>query len=247
MYIAASTRCFAEMSLPEACEQITELGYDKVELWLDEESDHLKPSAVAADPEHTANHFRDETRLSAVALCLKHDVPMETFRGLTKLCNLLRATQITFPASPLGTPFNSEIDRLRSFVLAASQDGIRLAIKTMTGTLSEDPHTAVELCQSVKGLGISLDPSHYICGPRKNVSFDQVFPYVLNVQLRDTSPDQLQVPVGLGEVDYTRIIAMLRRQNYNRMLTVEILPELLGSSDRGLEMRKLRMLLDTLL
>jgi sugar phosphate isomerase/epimerase len=57
----------------------------------------------------------------------------------------------------------------------------------------------------------------------------------------------VQVPVGLGELDYSRIIAQLRRHNLARVLSVEILPELLDGSDRALEMRKIRMLLESLL
>jgi sugar phosphate isomerase/epimerase len=53
--------------------------------------------------------------------------------------------------------------------------------------------------------------------------------------------------VGLGEVDYSRIIAQLRRYDYTRALSVEILPSLLNGQDRALEMRKIRMLLETLL
>ena len=55
------------------------------------------------------------------------------------------------------------------------------------------------------------------------------------------------MPVGLGEVDYSRMISQLHRFNYNRTLSVEILPELLGDSERALELRKIRMLLETLL
>ena len=53
--------------------------------------------------------------------------------------------------------------------------------------------------------------------------------------------------MGLGEVDYSRIIGQLRRYNYMRALAVEILPALLNGQDRALEMRKIRMLLETLL
>ena len=125
-------------------------------------------------------------------------------------------TQITLPASPLGTPFNTEVDRLREFVRLTSEDGIRLSIKTEAGHLTEDPHTAVELCQAVRGLGITLDPSYYMIGPNAGKSYDQVFPYVYHTHLRDSTAQSVQVQVGLGELDYTRLINQLRRRSYNR-------------------------------
>jgi hypothetical protein len=48
-------------------------------------------------------------------------------------------------------------------------------------------------------------------------------------------------------VDYSRLVNHLRRENYNRALSVEILPELSEEMNRPLELRKLRMLLETLL
>jgi len=247
VFVAASSRCFEDLSLAEACQQISDLGYDKVEIWLDETTEHLKPSQVAASPERFLSQYRERTRLTPVALSMEQDVTATVFDALCRMSKLFKITQITIPASPLGTPFNEEIDRLRSRLAAANFSGIRVSLKTKTGTLTEDPQTAVELCQAVPGLGLTLDPSYYMTGRYANQSTDPVFPYVYHVHLRDTLPNQLQVSVGLGEVDYSRIIGLLRRFNYSRALSVEILPGLLQGLDRALEMRKIRMLLETLL
>jgi sugar phosphate isomerase/epimerase len=247
VFVSASTHCFADQAFDEACRQVVELEFDKVEIWLDEKSRHLRPSEVAADPEQFYARYRETTRLTPVGFCLQHDVPIATLAGIAKAAKMLRVTQITLPASPLGTPFNTEVDRLREFVRLTSEDGIRLSIKTETGQLTEDPHTAVELCQAVRGLGITLDPSYYMCGPNADRSYDQVFPYVYHTHLRDSTAQSLQVQVGLGELDYTRLINQLRRRQYNRALSVEILPTPENAAERPLELRKLRMLLDTLL
>ena len=247
VFVAASTRCFMDKTFDEACGLLTDLEYDKVEIWMNEKSDHLKPSEVAEDPDRFFAHYRETTRLTPVAICLEHDVTTEVLQGLTKLCKLMKITQLTIPASPIGTPFNEEIDRLRAFLKIANHDGIRLSLKTQTGLLTEDPHTAVELCQSVKGLGLTLDPSYYICGPNRGITFDQVYPYVYHVHLRDTTPDQVQVQIGLGEIDYNRMISSLDRENYKRSLSVDLHCDAMDDESRPLEMRKLRMLLETLL
>jgi sugar phosphate isomerase/epimerase len=122
-----------------------------------------------------------------------------------------------------------------------------ISIKTKSGHLTEDPNTAIELCQAVPGLGLTLDPSYYVAGVRKAVDYDQVFPYVYHVHLRDTTPTQLQVPIGLGEIEYSRLITQLRRMKYMRALSVELLPELMEEATRPIEMRKMRLLLESLL
>ncbi len=248
MFVAASTRCFSDKDVFEACHLITDLEFDKVELWFDDHSSHLRPSEVASNIDSFFSKFRDATRLTPVAFHLEHDVPVEALQSLCNLAKVMRVAQITVPASALGTPFNEEIDRLRNFVRLASQETIRISIKTRSGTLTEDPRTAVELCQSVKGLGLTLDPSYYYCGPHSSRGTDSLLPYVYHVHLRDSTPSHLQVPVGLGELDYTRLISQLRKDNYDRILSVELLPELYDADvNRTLEMRKLRMLLETLL
>ncbi len=247
MFVAASSRCFEDMGLAEACQQVSDLGYDKIEIWMDEKTEHLKPSFVAASPERFFTLYREWTRLTPVAICMENDVSASDFDAMCRLAKMMKITQITIPAAVLGTPFNEEIDRLRSRLAAANFSGIRVSLKTKAGYLTEDPQTAVELCQAVPGLGLTLDPSYYMTGRYANQSHDQVYPYVYHTHLRDTSPTEIQVSVGLGEVDYNRIIGQLRRFNYTRALSVEILPSLLNGQDRSLEMRKIRMLLETLL
>ena len=56
----------------------------------------------------------------------------------------------------------------------ATLHGVRIGIKSQIGRLSEDPDTVINLCDNVKGLGLTLDPSHYIYGPYQGRSYRQV-------------------------------------------------------------------------
>lgn len=247
MFVCASSECFSDRPFADACHQLVELEFDRIEIWMDEASSHLRPSDVGGQPDRFAAQFREITRMTPVALHLKHDVDASLFEGLCRVGKLLKITQITLPAAPLGSPFNEEIDRLRSRLRSTNEAGIRLSLKTSLGTLTEDPRTAVELCQSVPGLGVTLDPAHLNCGPHAAQPLEPVCPYVYHVHFRDSTAKELQVRVGLGEIDYNRLVGTLRRFGYQRGLSVEILPELLADTERGLELRKMRMLLDSLL
>lgn len=247
MHLAASTRSLWDLAFPAACLQIQEMGFDKVEICLNESTDQLKPSRVAADPEGHILQMKDASRLSAAAVFLESETDLPVFEGIVRFARLLKVAQITIESSPRGTPFNTEVDRLRERNSICHKAGIRLSMLTRSGTLAEDPHTAVELCQAARGPGITLDPSYYICRPSGSVDFDVVFPHVLHLHLRDTSQSELQVPTGLGEVDYNRIITMLRQNNFQRTLSVDLLPRTLEGDERLRELRKLRLLLTSML
>jgi sugar phosphate isomerase/epimerase len=191
VFVAVSTRNFAELTFEDACAQIIDLEFDRIELWLDDRGDHqhLRVADVAADPEAFVTRYREATRLSPAAITVAHDITPDAIRGLAKTAKQLRVTQITLPASDLGTPFNAEIERLRELVSVTARDGVRTSIRTQRGTLTEDPHTAVELCQAVPGLGITLDPSHYLRNASPERAMDLVMPYTFHTHLRDSTAD----------------------------------------------------------
>jgi sugar phosphate isomerase/epimerase len=152
---------------------------------------------------------------------------------------------LTVPSGELGTPFNEEVERLRRLVALAELQGVRVGIRSQVGRLSEDADTVMVLCDNVKGLGLTLDPSHYICGPHGGRSIEKLMKYVYHTHLRDTSKKELQVRVGQGEIEYGRLISSLRRERYDRALCVHI-TELPGV-DHMVELRKMRLLLESLL
>jgi sugar phosphate isomerase/epimerase len=97
----------------------------------------------------------------------------------------------------------------------------------------------------VKGLGLTLDPSHFICGPLKGGDYDRILKYVCHTHLRDTSKEEMQVRVGQGEVEYGKIVSQLSKEGYRRALCSDIGPS--EDIDQDGEMRKLRLLLESLL
>ncbi len=246
MQIAGSTRSLWEMTLGEACSQLQDLGFDKCEIWINDEYDQLNVAAVVSDAENVIKQLRESSRISPVAIFIDQEVTLPQFAAIVAFARELRIAQLTIKASPLGTPFNTEIDRLRERHALCHEAGIRLSILTRRGLLTEDPLTATELCQSVKGLGITLDPSCYICRP-DNVAWDMVFEHTLHCQLRDSSRTDPQVSCGLGDTDFNRIAATLENLRFDRCLCVDLLPRTMSGEERLLEMRKLRLLMESML
>ena len=256
MFVACNTLCFSREPLESALRHIAELEFDKIDLAIVEESPHLKPSEVAENPEAALRRLRHGPSLTPAALGLDFgDLDLlepggrRRFEAMCRLAKPLTVAVLTIPAAPLETPFDDEVRRLSALAGFAMREGLVLALETHSETLTADPSAAVALCQAVPGLGLTLDPSHYIHGPHRGGNFDEVYPYVQNVHLRDTGkkPGEFQVRVGQGEIEYGRIVSQLERHGYDRSLTVSILDALENPFDIEVEVRKLKLLLESLI
>jgi sugar phosphate isomerase/epimerase len=253
VYVACSTLCFARLPLEQALRAIAELEFSKVDIAIHEQGPHLRPSEVAADVALAGQRIRIGPSLSPAAFNVEMEASSEAefVHQLQAICHLARLSMvsvITLPSASAGSGLDAEVKRLTSLVRLANVEGVVLTVETRIGTLTEYPDTAVELCKRVPGLGLTLDPSHYLAGPHQGKSFDQVYPYVRHVHLRDTgrTPEQFQVRVGQGEVEYGRIVSHLTRCGYNRLLTVEICDIADAPFAMDTEVRKLKYLLESL-
>jgi sugar phosphate isomerase/epimerase len=251
--VACSTLCFGRHPFERALRAIAELGFSKVDVAVHEEGPHLRPSEVAADVHATAQRLRVGPGLTPCAFSVALDAAgAEEYRAqLRAVCRAARLTSvplISVAAAPAGSGMDEEVRRLRELTGLAAKEGIILTVPTLTGTLTEDPDAAAALCEQVPGLGLTLDPSHYVAGPHQGKGWDQLYPHVRHVRLRDTGqgPNQFQVRIGQGEVEYGRIVTQLARHHYDRVLTVDIrdVPDAPFAMEP--EVRKLKYLLESL-
>jgi sugar phosphate isomerase/epimerase len=249
VFVAATSQCFGDLSLDAALQQLVDLEFTNVEIMIHAQGGHIKPSDVVENFDHVVQLCRQTHRLTVTAFSIDIDAPEEQyysqFAACCRLAKAVKVVTVTVRAAELGTPFNAEVERLREMAAIATIEGVRIGILTEAGHMTQDPDTAVVLCDSVKGLGITLDPSHYIHGPHGGASFEQVMKYVYHVRLRDTSKDRLQVRVGQGLVEYGRLVNQLAKVRYDRALCVDLAP--MPGVDQLAEMRKMRLLLESLI
>jgi sugar phosphate isomerase/epimerase len=253
VYVACSTLCFGRLSLEDALRVIAEQQFSKFDAAIHEHGQQLRPSEVAADVNAALARLRYGPGLMPVAFSVDIDAPDEAeyirqFKAVCRLSRISAVPLLSIEAAPLDTPLEAEVQRLTKLVRLADIEGILLTVQTHIGTHTETPDGAVTLCQKVPGLGLTLDPSHYTAGPHQGKPYDQVYPYVRHVHLRDTGrgANQFQVRVGQGEVEYGRIISQLSRFHYDRVLSVDVrdIPE--TSFPMEPEVRKLKYLLESL-
>ena len=192
MFVAATSRCFPDLPLDAALQQLVDLEYSYVELMIHETDGHMKPSDVLADlgagrdalpPDAPPDAWRLQRRYRDARRRLYY----HQFAACCKLAKAIKVVTITVRSSELGTPFNAEIERLRTMVALASHESVRVGLLTEVGRMTQDPDTAVVFCDNVKGLGITLDPSHYVFGPHAGANYEQLMKHVYHVRLRDTT------------------------------------------------------------
>jgi sugar phosphate isomerase/epimerase len=254
VFVACSTLCFSREPLEAALRHIAELEFNKIDLAIVEDSPHLRPSEVAENPEAALHRIRYGPSLTPVALDLdfgavEPKLYRRRFEAMCRLAKPLMIAVLTIPAAAAGTALDEEVRRLATLNEIARREGLVLTIATHAETLTADPATAATLCRAVPGLGLTLDPSHYLQGPHRGGSFEEVYPYVQHVHFRDTGkgPGEFQVRVGQGDIEYGRIISQLERHGYSRALTVSIHDRIENPFHIEVEVRKLKLLLESLI
>ena len=254
MFVACSTLCFAGLPLDAVLRRMIEFEFNKIELAIHEQGPHLRPSEVTDNPEAALLQLRAGPSLTVSSLDLEFGpVDSETLRKrFSAMCRFARGLTVavlSVPAAARGTSFDAEVQRLKGLVDIARREGLVVAVPTHRDAITAIPQDAKRLCDAVPGLGLVLDPGHILNGPHQSEDYDELFPYAKNVHLRDSGkkPGELQVRVGQGQIEYGRIVNMLERVGYNRSLTVAIFDRPENDFDVELEVRKLKLLIESLL
>jgi sugar phosphate isomerase/epimerase len=127
VFVAASTECFADLSLDSALQRLVDLEYTSVEIAIHENSKQMTPSGVHADLERAIACCRETYRLTIAAYSVEITAEGELYyEQFTSCCRLAKATKVValvVPAGELGTPFNAEIERLKRLVAIAGREG----------------------------------------------------------------------------------------------------------------------------
>jgi sugar phosphate isomerase/epimerase len=249
VYVACSSLCFSRFPLSQALHAISEMRFQKVELAIHESGNHLKPSDVKADVAKMATLLK-KANLSFAAFHVETPLfgePLhETLKAICRLARLVACPLVNIKASPIGSDMTDEVKRLTLITRIAKADGVILTVDTDCRTLTADPKMAAELCQRTPDLGLTLDPSHYLVGQATELNYEDLYPFVRHVRLRDSAPSAMQVKIGQGQLEYAKIITGLERESYNRALCVDMRdgPEIDYPVDA--EVRKLKYLLESM-
>jgi len=246
--VAASTNCIPNLPLQEIFDRLADLEYTNAEIAIDENG-CVKPEELATKFDQVVHVCRTSRRITPTALYWgvepAHPQYLELFNTVCRLAKATKIVVITVRASTHEMPFNNEVERLTELVRIGMNEGVVVGLNTEIGRLTESPDTVGSLCRLAPGLGVTLDPSHYIYNQTKPRDFDGILDYVCHIRLRDTTKTNFQVRIGQGVLEFGRFVIQLAKAGYQRTLCVDLAP--LPDVDPTAELRKMRLLLESLL
>ena len=226
-HVIVSTLNWSESPLEEAVAHVAALEFGQIDLALHEGWAHLDPSALAAGGaprvQREAERLKgliarhEMKRVSAFSVDLGDCDGEQQAARLTAVCDLAKALDVpvlTLMAAPWGAPLVQEAERLRRLLPIARDRGVQLTVQTHRAQLTAVADAAVQLCELVPGLGITLDASQLYAGPNKGADFGTVLPLVRHVQLRDATLEHEQVPAGAGLIDFRALVSQLHHLDY---------------------------------
>jgi sugar phosphate isomerase/epimerase len=226
-HVIVSALNWSEQPLEEAVATIGRLEFGQVDLAVHEGWAHINPSDLAAGGADRVQREADRLRsliaqngmrrVSAFNVGLRDATLEEQQRRLAAVCDLAQALDVdvmTLMAGRWGSPLEAEAERLRSLVPIAAERGVQLTVQTHNQQVPATTESTVRLCESVPGLGVTLDPSHLYAGPNKGADYAAVLPLVKLVHLRDATLEHLQVPAGTGQVDFPWLVSALHGLGY---------------------------------
>lgn len=253
MDVACSTLGFTHEPLEQCLRHIAELDFQKVDLAIGDDNPQLSPTEVIADPGLIIRRIRQGPTIGIAAVTLATRATgselVAVVDAVAHFCKQVASPVLSLRAPAAGGTIEEAAAVLGSMCKAVLLHGCALSVTTEVGALTELADVAVKLCELTPGLGLTLDPSHLVYGPNRDADYDALFPYVKHTQLRDSgkTADQPQLRVGRGEVEYGKIITALAASNYKGALTVAFDRAVPHDFELEPEIRKLRLLLESLL
>lgn len=246
MRVAGSSLLYSRLPFEEACRRLSDLGFDAVDVALQEGWAHVDPSTVVGAVEERANEIEatcEAAGLDPVALNVSAgDVSLATevdrVEAVVELAATLGVGVVTLPAADADASLADDLSRFRTLVDLTDGRDVTLTVETHWGRLTEDPATAAKYAGEVPGLGYTLDPGHFVVGDHPtDEPWRELLDDVVHVHVRQAGSgwDEIQLPPDAGELDVAAFVQSLRQSGYDGVLTVEYIDALDGVDPEAAE------------
>jgi sugar phosphate isomerase/epimerase len=232
MKVAGSTLLYSRFPLDEACRRLSNLGFDAVDIGMQEGWAHINPSETVGEVTTVCRRIEkicETTGLDPVAINANAgDVDLDTevrrIKAIAEIADELNINVITLPAAQKETSLISDFDRFQTLIMDNLERDVDLTVETHWGTHTEDPTIASKYTAFVPNLAYTLDPGHYFIGDHDiETPYLHLLPDVEHVHIRQAGNgwDEIQQPVEKGRIDIDAFISDLYEYNYDGVITIE--------------------------
>ncbi|MEZ6062871.1 MAG: sugar phosphate isomerase/epimerase family protein [Planctomycetaceae bacterium] len=244
--LACADFAFPLLAHDQSLDVIAMLGFEGVDIGLFEGRSHLHPSRQFADPASAkALHRKVSDRgLSVADVFLQMDPDFKLFavnhpdadrrrkardwfqRTLAYAadCGCAHVTAlpgVLFDGESADASFDRCRDELAWRVEQSKAAGIIFGVEAHVGSIVPDPHQARQLAESVPGLTLTLDYTHFT---RDGVADSEVEPLIVHAShfhARCARQSRLQCSFQENTIDYQRVVERLKQSGYSGYVGVE--------------------------
>lgn len=103
----------------------------------------------------------------------------------------------------------------------ASKAGIVFGVEAHVGSLAPSPKAALRLVQSIPGLTLTLDYTHFTRIGLPDRAIEPLMAYASHFHARGACKGRLQAPFQKNTIDYARVLRAMRKVDYHGYIGVE--------------------------
>lgn len=113
------------------------------------------------------------------------------------------------------------VEEMQWRVEEAAKVGIPFGIEAHIDSVVQQPSQAKQLCEDAKGLGLTLDYSHFVRLGMDDTEGDILIPYANHMHTRAAAKGVLQTCLSDNVIDFKRIVRLLEARGYQGWYCLE--------------------------
>ena len=223
------------------------LGFDGIDIGLFEGRSHLWPSKVFNDASQAGEDLRKLTADHGLIIAdvflqidsdfnvyaINHPEPQrrckarDWFQRTLEYASAAKCPHVTalpgvnFENVPEADSLALCRDELAWRVEQAEAAGIIFAIEAHIGSIVPAPAIALRLVQSVRGLTLTLDYTHFAYLGMPDHEVEPLLPHASHFHARGARKDRLQTSFKNNVIDYQRIVELMTSSGYGGYVGIE--------------------------
>ncbi len=247
--LACADFAFPLLSHDHALDLISMIGVEGVDIGLFEGRSHLHPSREFGDPAGAGESLRQRVeqrglRVADVFLQMDPDFtvcaanhPASSRRAKARdwfertldyamACDCSHVTALPgvwFPDETPADSFRRCCDELSWRVERARSVGIVFGTEAHVGSIAPTPQDALRLAESVPGLTLTVDYTHFASRGIPDAEVEPMMAYAGHFHARGARQGRLQCSWKENEIDYARILDVMQATNYAGYIGLEFI------------------------
>lgn len=238
MKISVSSKILWNKNIVNVIELVKERGFDGLEIWVEhlwrdvENLKSFKQYLLSSGLSYTLHGAVYDINIASCNPYIRK-ASVEQIRRSIETCALLEAPVLTIHPGRLssskgdmGLALKRQLESLYEIMIYAEGCGIYIGLENMEDRKKEIllyPSDFKELFLQIqsKYLGVTLDLAHLMTLKRPDpLKYMESFSPLFHVHLSDSTPNQVHLPMGKGEVDLPSLLERLYGI-YNGTITIE--------------------------